>query len=327
MARSVYGKSRTPVSERTGDRRRDRIAGLLAAAAVAGLLAGGPAAPGPASQAQAASMAPAPLARGWARVVMAGTLASVAAAGGTVSLAIGGPSTADVFEGGTMWRTHALSGTHVVHLLAQTVVADTTSRPLAADLLRTGDHATVWGVMRPDGEIMALSMMVSTPRPAAQSSSGPSPGVAGVVAARSGSTLDVVTDTGTRHAVLLTATTQVHVDSGTAAASAIAPFDVVRIDGPVNSDGSLVAARVTVEFMASQGAQVSGAIESVHGEVGGLVVGGTMVCTSAQTYLVRGASRLWLPQMAAGRPVTAYGWPIVAGGTPVGLAARVIAVH
>ena len=301
--------------------------GLLAAALGGLLAAGGAPALAPAPRAQAASPAPAPLARGWARVVMAGTLVTVAVSGGTVSLAIGGPSTADVFEGGTVWRTHPLSGTYAVHLLAQTVVTDTASRLLAADLLRARDHATVWGVMRPDGEIMAVSMMVSTPRPAALAAAEAGPGVAGVVAARSGSTLDVVTDTGTRHAVLLTATTQVHIDGSAAAASAIAPFDVVRIDGPVNSDGSLVAARVIVDFPASQGAQVSGPIESVHGEVGGLVVGGAMVCTSAQTYFVRGASRLYLSQMAAGRPVTAYGWPIMAGGTPVGLAARVIVVR
>jgi hypothetical protein len=184
--------------------------------------------------------------------------------------------------------------------------------------------------MSPDNEIMALSMMVSTTRPAARpaapAAAPTGAGVAGVVAARSGSMLDLVTDTGTRHAVVLTAATQVRAD-GLGAASAISPFDVVQIDGAVNSDGSVVAARISVEFPASQAAQLSGPIEAVHSDLGGLIVGGTMVCTSARTYFVRGASRLWIAQMAAGHPVTVYGLPILAGKTPVGLSARVVAVR
>jgi uncharacterized protein DUF5666 len=307
-----------------------RITGWVIAAAAVCALAGGP---GPdlarAPHAQAAVAGPAPLARGWARVVIAGTVASASPSAIVVSVTAGGPSKADVFGGGTSWRTRPLTGTHSVRLLSQTVIMDSAARPITPEMLRGGDRVAVWGVMSPDEEMMALSMVVSTTRPAARQAplaAGSSRGVTGVVAARSGSTLDLVTDTGTRHAVLLTAATQVRAD-GLVAASAISPFDVVQIDGPVNSDGSVVAARVSVEFLASQSAQISGPIEGVRGELGGLVVAGTMVCTSAQTYFVRGASRLWIAQMAAGSPVTVYGLPILAGKTPVGLAARVVAIR
>lgn len=277
----------------------------------------------------AAAAGPAVLVQGWARISAAGALVSVVPSAGLVSVAIGSPGRADVFEGGTAWRSRSLSGTHLIHLLPQTVMADSAARPIGWDALRRGDRVAVWGVMSPDEAIMALSMVVATTaqgaRPTAPAS-GPAGGMAGVVTARSGSTLDLVTDTGTRHAVLLTAATQVRAD-GLAAASALAPFDVVQVDGPVNSDGSVVAAHVSVEFLSSQAAQVSGPIEAVRGDVGGLIVGGTMVCTSVQTYFVRGASRLWIAQLAAGRPVTVYGLPILAGKIPVGLAARVVAVR
>ena len=306
-------------------------AAWVIAAAVVCALAATAAAPNftRAPGARAAPAGPAALAPGWARVSVAGTLLSAIPSTGLLSVAIASASTADIFEGGTAWRTRALNGTHFIRLLPQTVMADGAARPIARDVLRSGDHVAVWGVMSPEDDIMALAMVVSTPHPAPR----PAPpvpvtagGVGGVVAGRSGSMLDVLTDTGTRHAVLVTAATQVRAD-GLAAVPVIAPFDVVQVDGAVNSDGSVVAARVTVQFLSSQAAQVSGPIEAVRGDVGGLVVGGTMVCTSAQTYFVHGASRLWIAQMTAGRPVTAYGQPILAGKTPVGLAARVIAVR
>lgn len=319
-----------PHAARSGPAARAKAPGfagwVIAAATVCALAAGAARDLARAPEVRAAAAGPAVLAHGWARVTMAGTLASAARSSGLVSVAIGGPSRADVFQGGTVWRTHPLYGTHLVRVLPQTVMADSTARPIGWDVLRSGDRVVVWGVMSPEEEITALSVVVSTAHPAARPAA-PSPGnIVGVVAARSGSMLDLVTDTGTRHAVLLTAATQVRAD-GLAAASAIAPFDVVQIDGAVNSDGSVVASRVAVEFLSSQGAQVSGPIEAVRGDVGGLIVGGTMVCTSAQTYFVRGTSRLWIAQMVAGHAVTVYGLPILAGKTPVGLAARVVAVH
>lgn len=308
-----------------------RITGWVITAAVVCALAAGPASNlARAPQAQAAAAGAAVLARGWARVSMAGTLVSAPPSAGAVSVAIGNPGRADVFQGGTAWQTRPLSGTRLVHLLTQTVMVDSAARPIASATLRGGDHVAVWGVMSPDDDIMALSLTVSPAHPAGRPAVPPAAsaasGVGGVVIARSGSMLDLLTDTGTRHAVLLTAASQVRVD-GLAAASAIAPFDVVQVEGAVNSDGSVVAARVTVEFLASQSAQVSGPIETVRGDLGGLIVGGTMVCTSAQTYFVRGTSRLWIAQMAAGHPVTVYGLQILAGKTPVGLAARVVAVR
>ena len=280
--------------------------------------------------AHAAAAIPPALARGWARVSLAGTLVSASPAGSLMSVEAAAPSRAEVFEGGATWRTLPLYGRHFVHVLPQSVMADSASRPIGWDALRTGDHVAIWGVMNPGEEIMALSMMFAgaqAVKPAVRDApAGPAGGIAGVVTGRSGSTIDLVTDTGTRHAVLLTAATQVR-GPGPAPAPSVSPFDVVQVDGAVNSDGSVVAAHVVVQFLSSQGAQVSGPIEAVRPDVGGLLVGGTMVCTSAQTYFVQGASRRWIAQMAAGRPVTVYGLSILAGKMPVGLAARVIAVR
>ena len=307
-----------------------RLSAALLAAVLVAAGGGWPGLPSGGSTARAAA-APATLARGWARLAMAGTLTAVSPFAGAVSLAVAEPGTEDVFEGGTLWRRHALTGTLRIHLLPQSVVLDTAARAIAWDMLRTGDHAAVWGVMQPNGEIMALSLVASTGRPAARSpvaAAVPGSAVTGVVAARSGSTLELLTDEGTRRAVLLTAATQVrHGGDAGAAPPAIAPFDVVRVDGEVNSDGSLVAAWLAVEHSAASAAQLSGPIDAVRVNVGGFIVADTMVCTSAATYFVRGTSRLWLAQMAAGRPVTVYGVPIVGDGIPVGLAARVVVVR
>ncbi|HLW47360.1 MAG TPA: DUF5666 domain-containing protein [bacterium] len=296
------------------------------AAAVCALVAGGAPDAASVAAAQAATAGPAILAPGWARVVVAGTLASVAPAGGVVSVSLVGPARADVFDGGTSWHTRTLAGTRAIHVLPQTVMVDSAARPIAPAWPRAGDHVAVWAVMAPDDEIMALSLVVTPARPAAppQPASATPGHVTGVVAARSGSTLDLITDTGVRHAVVLTGTTQVRA-AGAAAAPAPSPFDVLQIDGAVNSDGSLVATRVNVQFLAAQGAQVSGPIEAMEGDLDGLIVGDTMVCTSAQTYFLRGSARLWMAQMSVGRPVTVYGVPILAGKIPVGLAARVVA--
>jgi hypothetical protein len=301
---------------------------VIVAATMCAFSVGGLPDAGPVRRAQAAAAGDAILAPGWARVLVSGTLASAIVSGGVVSVALARQSHADVFDGAASWHTRGLTGRRLIHLLSQTVMIDTAARPIGAEVLRPGDHVAVWGVMTPHDEIMALSMVLTTTRPAAQpQTAAATPGhVSGVVVGRSDSTLDFVTDTGVRHAVVLTGTTQVRA-AGAPAAPALGPFDVLQIDGAVNSDGSLVASRVSVRFLASQGAQVSGPIESLEGGLDGLVVGETMVCTSAQTYFLSGGSRLWMAQLSIGRPVTVYGVPIIAGRTAVGLAARVVAVR
>jgi hypothetical protein len=306
-----------------------RLGIVCAAAVVAAAASAGPPA-GTVPAARAAAAGPAPLARGWSRVFMTGTLSTVTPFAGTASLTPAAPGTANEFEGGAVWHTRPLTGTVRIHLLPRSMVLDTAAHAIAWDMLRSGDHAAMWGVMPPAGEIMVLSLVASTGRPAARPAAATAPAgnaVFGVVAARSGATLELVTDEGTRRAVLLTAATQVRRGDAASAETAIAPYDVVRVDGGVNSDGSLVAARLNVEYPAAAAAQLSGPIDAVHANVGGFVVAGTMVCTSAQTYFVGGVARLWMAQMTAGRPVTVYGVPIVGGGIPIGLAARVVVVR
>jgi Domain of unknown function (DUF5666) len=299
---------------------------IVLTAAVFALALGVPTAR-PLSAAPAAPAGSAVLGRGWARVVAVGTLVSTLPSAALVSVSFAAQSRADVFEGGTVWRTRRLAGIRLVHLLPQTVMMDSAARPIAPEVPRAGDRVAMWGAMTPGDEIVAAALVVATARPqiAVQPAATGSGHVAGVVAARSDATLEVLTDAGIRHAVVLTGTTQVR--AAGAAPQAVGPFDVLQIDGAVNSDGSLVATRVNVDFLSSQAAQVSGPIESLEGDLDGFVVGETMVCTSTHTYFLHGGARLWWAQMSMGQPVTVYGVPIMAGKTPIGLAARVVAVH
>ncbi len=61
--------------------------------------------------------------------------------------------------------------------------------------------------------------------------------------------------------------------------------------------------------------------------LGGLVVGGTMVCTFAETYIIHNDAREALATVAPARLAAVYGTPIVAGATTVGVEARVVVVR
>ncbi len=266
------------------------------------------------------------LPRGWGRLLASGTLLAVGQPAGTVALAISGPARLEVFEGGTAWRSMPVSGTHAVHLLPATLLIDADARPLLPGVVRAGFPAVLWAVVRPDAAILALTLQITSPRPHPR----PAPradepaGASGVVIRRSGSTLTLLTASGARRSVVLTAATTVQhgTDPG-----ALGPYDVLRVEGPVNSDGSLAATRITVEFASAPSAQVSGPVEMNAGGVGGLVVGGALVCTTAETYIVEREARGALAQLTRGVPVAVYGTPMMAGSTPVGLEAHVIVVR
>jgi hypothetical protein len=265
---------------------------------------------------------PAPLAAGWARLMASGTLTAVNQSSHTVTLVIAGSAHMDEFEGGRAWRPKTLAGTRVVHLLPATLLVDSAGDPITAAEVRTGDPSTVWAVVQPDATILALTLQVAAPRLQAMRSAAPSAGSAGVILERSGSMLDLLTPAGTRRSVVMTAATAIQ--SGGRPAPAVGPYDILRIEGPINSDGSIAATRIDVEFAASSAAQVSGPVEWSATEVGGVVVDGTMIVTSTRTYIILHAALARAADLASGHPLTVYGTAVRAGDTPIGLQARVV---
>lgn len=294
----------------------------LAAVVAASTVAGPPALPATAPGAL-------PLARGWGRLVASGVLTAVDQAARTVTFVISGAGRLETFEGGTAWRPATVSGTRTVHLLPATVLVDADAYPVSSPAVRPGAPAAVWAAVRPDAGILALTLELTALRREAVGVRFQGIGVAaaGVVLRRSGSTLTLLTPPGVLRSVVLTAATVVRRGAESVPVSALGPYDVLRVGGLVNSDGSLVATSVDVEFTAASGAQVSGPVELNVGGLGGLVIGGTLVSTSADTYVVRGGARGAVAGVTPGVPAVAYGIPIMAGGTPVGLAARVVVIH
>jgi len=292
----------------------------LVLVAIAGVIgAGAPA------LAVVAPSGPAPLEKGWGRVVASGTLSAVDRLRGRVQFAVTGTGTVDWFEGGSVWRRTPLTGTRTVRLLVATTLLDATAHALPLAAVQPGSAAMMWGVARPDAEMAGITLEVaSAPAPAAaalaQSAIVPQ---TGVVVGLSGSTL-VLLSTSARRTVVMTATTAVVAAGRQVAPTAIAPDDVVEVVGPMNSDGSIVAMRINVEFSAPDSARVSGPIEETLAALGGLVVDGTMISTSADTYIMRNGSAAALSEAAPGQLVLVYGIPVLDDATPVGLAARVV---
>ncbi len=288
-------------------------------------LAGPPALPAPTLGGQA------PLAVGWARLVASGSLTAVNESSHTVTLAIAGLAHLEEFAGGGAWRSQTFSGTRVVYLLPSTLFIDAARHPLSAAKVRTGDASTVWAVVRPDATILALALQVTSLArfQAVRTDPYAAPGAAttgtvGVVLERSGSMLDMLTPAGTRRSVVMTAATAIGSGGPPVAGSALAPYDILRIEGPVNSDGSIAATRIDVQFAASSAAQVSGPVERSLNDLGGLVVGQTMIATSTDTYIIMRAALARFGDLDPGRPVTVYGTAVRAGDTPIGLQARVV---
>ncbi len=269
---------------------------------------------------------PAPLEKGWGRLVASGTLAAVVPSAATVTLAITGSGRLDAFLGGTVWQQKAVSGTYLIYLLPACLIVDAGDHPLPITALRAKDLAGVWAVMRPDATILAVTLAIASPRAFAMTAT-PSRGeraAEGVVLRRSGSTLDLLTTQGTTRSVVVTASTLVQKNGAPVPDAAVSAYDVLKIEGPVNSDGSLVATQIDVEFSAASAAQVSGPVEQSVAGIPGLIVDGTMIVASAEAYVIRNGARGQLAQMAPGRPVTVYGTSIMAGSIPVGLHARVV---
>jgi len=269
----------------------------------------------------------APLGPGWGRVVAAGTVIAVDPSRRTLTFAVAGSGRQETNEGVGGWRDSVFTGTRTARLLALTLILDAGGHPMPLASVRPRVPVMVWGVARPDAAVLALAVEVASPQFGAAGAAAGTPSQTGIVVARSGSTLEMLSDTGGHHVVVMTAATTVWVGGRPGSATAVSPYDVLQIDGPVNSDGSLVATRIDVEFSAPDAAQVSGPIEQSIVGLGGVVVAGTMVSTSAATYVLHGAAPADLGRTPVGRAVTVYGAPVLDGARPVGLEARVVVVR
>ena len=280
--------------------------------------------------------APAPLGKGWGWFLASGIASGVNVGERTVTLAITGEGQAAIFEGGANWRQKPVSGTEVVRLLPAAVIADADREPVTLAALRTGTPVLLWGAVRPDAAVLGLKLLMPRfrARPLAAASIAAPPGISGVVIRAVGGVLEVVTPRGARTSVILTGATAVRSSGGVyqtartgGGSPGIAPFDLIKVEGAVNSDGSIASTHIEIELAAADAAQVSGAVSRSFGEVEGLVVDGVMVVASRETYFLRGVDAAAFGGLGPGQPVTVYGIPISMGSVPIGLRARLVVLR
>jgi hypothetical protein len=270
---------------------------------------------------------PAPLGKGWGRVVASGTIAGIDRSRNTLAFTVAGGGRVDWFQGGTAWHQEALTGTRTIRLLTATLILDAGAHTIPLAAVRAGEPAMLWAVARPDAQMLGLIVEVASPQVTAAAVTPGPVSRAGVVVGRSGSTVDLLTSAGSRRSIVMTTATVVRINGLTVPPAAVAPYDILQVAGPLNSDGSLVATRIDISFSAPDAAQVSGPVEQLVSGLGGLVVAETMVSTSADTYVLRNSARADLSQTASGRPMTVYGVPVLDRSTSIGLEARVVVMR
>jgi hypothetical protein len=274
-----------------------------------------------ASPASAATPALAPLGAGWGWALLGGVISAADAAARTITLTLGGQGELEILEAGGLWRRAAVGGTQVVHVLPATVISGAAEGPGTLSMMRPGTPATVWAAVHGDGGLLGLKIVVNARAPRA----APASPLAGVVLRRSATMIQILTPQGTPRGIIVTGATAVHDPAGALLPlAALAAYDVLRVEGTVNSDGSVAATRIDLEMQASRTAQVSGTVSRLVPGIEGLVVGGIMVALAPGSYLVKGAGALPFSALAVGERLVVYGTPIMAGSTPLGLRGRVV---
>lgn len=270
---------------------------------------------------------PAPLAKGWGWMLASGTVAGVDPIAQTLTVAIAGQGRLEVSAGGPMWRHEAVIGRQIVHLLPTSLLVDAGEWSVSPGAIHIGSPAMVWGVVRADSAVFALKVLMpqlaGAPRGRMASPAAPS-AASGIVLRHLGPQLDLLTPQGAHRTVIVTGATAARDPSGALPSTSIAVYDLVTVDGTINSDGSIAATRINDDMRAASTTQVSGTVEQRLDDVEGLVVGGVMVAVSAETYLLRALGPTAFAQFNPGLSVTVYGRPIFAGAQPIGLRARVV---
>src|SRR5262249_36093857 len=132
-------------------------------------------------------------------------------------------------------------------------------------------------------------------------------GVTGAVMHATVSMLELLTGQGAPRKVIVTSATTIRNASGAVVrGAAISPYDIVRVEGTVNSDGSVAATRVEVEMEAATTAQVSGSVDQAFEEIGGLVMGGVAVAIAPGCYYFKASGPGAWQQLVPGQPAVAY---------------------
>jgi Domain of unknown function (DUF5666) len=263
-----------------------------------------------------------PLGAGWGWALAGGVVSGVDPAARTITVMVGGQGELEVLENAGVWRRAAVAGVQVVHILPSTLISGA-GGPAAISEIRPGTPVKVWAAVHGDSGMVALKVALTAayrPSAAAQSAA-----VSGVVLRRSATMIQILTPEGAPRGIIVTSATALHDAAGRQVAPpAIGPYDVVRVEGAVNSDGSVAATRIDLDMQASQVPQVSGSVGRLLPVIEGLVVGGVMVVIGPGCYFVRHAAPMAFTALAAGQDLLVYGTPIVMGATPVGLRARVV---
>jgi uncharacterized protein DUF5666 len=270
---------------------------------------------------------PGPLAKGWGWMVASGTVAGIDPIARTVTVAVAGQGRLEISEGGVAWRHQAVMGKQIVRLLPATLLVDAGEGFVPITAIHTGSPALVWGVVRTDSAVFALKLLM--PQLTAAKRTGIAPGTtppptSGVVLRHVGAMLELLTAQGAHRSVIVTGATAVRAASGSLPASSIATYDLVTVEGTVNSDGSIAATRISDDVRVASTARVLGTVEQRLGDVEGLVVDGVMVAVSAETYLLHGSGLSAFTQLNPGQSVIVYGGPISAGAEWIGVRARVV---
>lgn len=134
----------------------------------------------------------------------------------------------------------------------------------------------------------------------------------GLVLAYDGRTATLLTEQNVLYTVLTTATTQVR-------GGGVLPRAVVQVEGTRNSDGSISARMITVQFDPRASTRVRGVIALVWPQVGFVLADGTVVILGQDAWVVRGTALRPAGALAAGAAVTVLGI-----GSPPYVSARVI---
>ena len=187
---------------------------------------------------------------------------------------------------------------------------------------RVGDEVKVQGFRLDDGRVVALRVDVRNRAvPVHPPLALPSVVAQGVVTSRSLSTLSVLGATGGARVVLVAPGTRV--TGQRSSATAIIPDDVVRVDGVLNTDGSVTARQIDVVF--ATGYQVTGRITQKGANGQFLILDNRFAVNIASDTRVisRGQARSF-SDLQVGQSVTAVGTPITVAGFTIGENAKVI---
>jgi hypothetical protein len=188
-----------------------------------------------------------------------------------------------------------------------------TALPVAdREVLTPGRRVQLWVLGVAGGSAVVLRVL-GRGAPGGRAPDEPGP-LRGLVLTYDGRTATLLTEQNVLYTVLTTATSRVR-------GGEVLPQAVVQVEGTRNSDGSISARTITVQFDPRASTRVRGVIALVWPEVGFVLTDGTVVILREDAWLVRGTALRPTGALAAGMAVTVLGI-----GSPPYVSARVVAI-